>query len=106
MLSALFVGVITKYEVFLRGPMESQNQSSFAVEKRVFFSSGWLDPSVSTEGELANRSTVSLPKSSTVVADLQAFSTYQLRVVSINSAGSVTSDWITARTREGGLYVA
>ncbi|KAM6942982.1 usherin [Xenentodon cancila] len=94
-------GVITKYEVFLRGPVESQNLSSSAVGKRVFYSSGWLDPSVSAEGELINRSTVSAPKSSTVVADLQAFSTYQLRVVSVNSAGSVTSDWSTARTMEG-----
>ncbi|KAM7406312.1 hypothetical protein PAMP_000697 [Pampus punctatissimus] len=94
-------GIITKYEVFLRGPMESQNFSSPAVEKRVFFSIGWLDPSVSTEARLTNTSTVSPPESSASVAGLQAFSTYQMRVVSINVAGSVTSGWTTARTMEG-----
>ncbi|XP_070842368.1 usherin [Chaetodon trifascialis] len=94
-------GVITRYEVFLRGPVESQNLSSPIVEKSVFSSSGWLDPSVSQEAQPTNRSTVSPPESSAVVAGLQAFSTYQMRVVSINIAGSVTSGWTTARTMEG-----
>nr|XP_046239587.1 usherin [Scatophagus argus] len=94
-------GVITRYEVFLYGPMESQNLSSPAVEKRVFFSSGWWDPSVSPEAQLTNRSAVSPPESSAIVAGLQAFSTYQIRVVSINMAGNVTSGWTTARTMEG-----
>ncbi|XP_030271338.1 usherin [Sparus aurata] len=94
-------GVITRYEVFLRGPMETQNLSSSAIEKRVFISSGWLDPSVSPEAQPTNRSTVPIPENNTVVADLQAFSTYQIRVVSINVAGSVTSGWTTARTMEG-----
>ncbi|KAM9366692.1 usherin [Symphorus nematophorus] len=94
-------GVITRYEVFLRGPMESQNRSSLSVEKRVFFSSGWLDPSVFPEAQPNDGSTVSPPESSAIVEDLQAFSTYQIRVVSINMAGSVTSGWTTARTMEG-----
>uniref|UniRef100_A0A3Q3IYQ0 Usher syndrome 2A (autosomal recessive, mild) n=1 Tax=Monopterus albus TaxID=43700 RepID=A0A3Q3IYQ0_MONAL len=48
-----------------------------------------------------NRSTVLPPESSAVISGLQAFSTYQMRVVSINMAGSVTSGWTTARTMEG-----
>lgn len=84
--------------------METQNLSSSAIEKRVFISSGWLDPSVSPEAQPTNRSTVPIPENNTVVADLQAFSTYQIRVVSINVAGSVTSGWTTAQTMEGGLY--
>ncbi|AWP01780.1 putative usherin-like [Scophthalmus maximus] len=94
-------GVITRYQVFLRGPMETQNLSSTAVEEKVFSSSGWLDPSVSPETQLTNMSTLSPPESNTVVAGLQAFSTYQMRVESINVAGSVTSGWTTARTMEG-----
>uniref|UniRef100_A0A4W6FW95 Usherin n=1 Tax=Lates calcarifer TaxID=8187 RepID=A0A4W6FW95_LATCA len=94
-------GVITRYEVFLRGPMELQNLSSVAVEKKVFLSSGWLDPSVSPETQLTNRSALSPPENSTIVAGLQAFSTYQMRVESINVAGRVTSGWTTARTMEG-----
>ncbi|XP_047436500.1 usherin [Mugil cephalus] len=94
-------GVITRYEVFLRGPVESQNLSDHAVEKRVFSSSGWLDPSVSPEANPTNRSAVPPPESSTVVSDLQAFSIYQIRVVSVSIAGSVSSEWTTARTMEG-----
>lgn len=100
----VFTGVITRYEVFLQGPMEAQNLSNPMVEKRVFFSSGWLDPSVSPEAQLANRSTVSPPESSAIVADLLAFSTYQIRVLSINMAGNVSSEWTTAHTMEGGSY--
>uniref|UniRef100_A0A3P9LP99 Usher syndrome 2A (autosomal recessive, mild) n=1 Tax=Oryzias latipes TaxID=8090 RepID=A0A3P9LP99_ORYLA len=48
-----------------------------------------------------NGSEASSPENTTVIGGLQAFSTYQLRVVSLNSAGSVTSDWTTARTEEG-----
>lgn len=47
---------------------------------------------------------MSPPESRAIVAGLQAFSTYQMRVVSINMAGSVTSVWTTARTMEGGAY--
>lgn len=95
-------GVLTKYEIFLRGPLDSQGHSSAAVEKRVFFSSGWLDPSV----QRTNGSAVSPPESTAIISGLQAFSTYQLRVVSLNVAGNVTSGWTTARTAEGGLYTS
>lgn len=84
--------------------MDSKNFSSPNAEKRVFFSSGWFDPSVSPEAQSANRSTVAPPKNSASISDLQAFSTYQMRVVSVNMAGNVTSEWTTARTMEGGLY--
>ncbi|KAK2854220.1 hypothetical protein Q5P01_006881 [Channa striata] len=94
-------GVITRYEVFLRGPLESQDFSSSPVEKKVFLSTGWLDPSVSPEAQLTNTSAALPPESSTVVSGLQAFSTYQLRVVSSNVAGSVASGWTAARTTEG-----
>uniref|UniRef100_A0A3Q4AAY9 Uncharacterized protein n=1 Tax=Mola mola TaxID=94237 RepID=A0A3Q4AAY9_MOLML len=56
---------------------------------------------ISPETQLTNRSTVLPPESTAIVAGLQAFSTYQMRVVSINMAGSVTSSWTTARTMEG-----
>ncbi|KAM3876945.1 usherin [Diretmus argenteus] len=94
-------GVITRYEVFLRGPIELQNLTSPAPEKRVFLSSGWLDPSVFPEAQGTNGSIVPPHESSATITALQAFSTYQMRVVSINMAGSVTSEWTTARTMEG-----
>ncbi|XP_055085949.1 usherin [Periophthalmus magnuspinnatus] len=93
-------GVITKYEVFLRGPFESYNLSRQTAEELVFTSSGWLDLSMSHITE-TNSSTIPPPESSSMVTGLQAFSTYQIRVVSSNMAGSVTSQWTTARTMEG-----
>nr|XP_054587843.1 usherin [Nothobranchius furzeri] len=93
-------GIITRYDVFLRGPMDSQNLSGVLDEKKVFHSSGWLDPSVYMERSQAN-STLSPPENRAIVKNLQAFSTYQLRVVSISSAGSVSSEWTTAHTMEG-----
>lgn len=104
LLVIVFAGVITRYEVFLSGPAELQNLSSPAAERRVFSSSGWWDPSVSLgEEQLSNRSAVSPPESSATVTGLTPFSTYKIRVVSVNVAGSVTSLWSTARTMEGGL---
>ncbi|XP_061670381.1 usherin isoform X4 [Syngnathoides biaculeatus] len=95
-------GVITRYELFLRGPTEPHRLSTLTGEKRVFVSTGWLDPSTpSSQAQLINRSKASPPESSTIVTGLQAFSTYQMRVVSVNMAGNVTSGWTTARTMEG-----
>nr|XP_057944950.1 usherin isoform X3 [Doryrhamphus excisus] len=94
-------GVITRYEVFLRGPVESRNLSSLSGEKRVFVSTGWFDPSIPSQAKLNNSVRASPPESSTIVASLQAFSSYQMRVVSVNMAGSVSSGWTTARTMEG-----
>ncbi|XP_035991625.1 usherin [Fundulus heteroclitus] len=94
-------GVITKYEVFLRGPLEANNVSAFNSEKKVFSSSGWLDPSVFPEGNPTKRSMLSPPESSAIIEGLHAFSAYQLRVVSINRAGNATSEWTTAHTLEG-----
>ncbi|XP_041646715.1 usherin [Cheilinus undulatus] len=94
-------GVITRYELFIRGPVEPHNLLSLADETKVFTSSGWLDQSVSLEAQLTNKSTVPPPENKTTVTGLQAFSTYQMRVVSINVAGRVSSGWTTARTMEG-----
>ncbi|XP_028328840.1 usherin isoform X1 [Gouania willdenowi] len=93
-------GVITRFEVFLRGPISSNNHSSLDVERKVFSSSGWLDLSVSAATQ-SKRTTALPPKSNTTISGLQAFSTYQMRVVSINNAGNITSEWTTASTMEG-----
>lgn len=98
-----FAGVITRYELFLRGPMEVPNLPGPAGETRVFLSSGWLDPSVFAQAQLSNSSTVPPPESRAIVAGLMAFSSYEIRVVSVNMAGSATSVWTAARTMEGGL---
>ncbi|XP_061735051.1 usherin isoform X2 [Nerophis ophidion] len=94
-------GIITRYEVFLRGPLGLRNLSSQTGEKSVFVSMGWFDPSIPSEAKLNNTSIASPPESSTIVTGLQSFSSYQMRVVSVNVAGNVTSGWTTARTMEG-----
>lgn len=99
----IFTGVITGYEVFLRGPIKLQNPSTLNNERRGFVSSDWVDSFGSLEAHPTNQSTFLPPHNSTTVTGLQAFSTYQMRVVSTNMAGSATSTWTTARTMEGGL---
>lgn len=98
----IFTGVITRYEVFLRGPITLQNSSTLNNERRGFVSSDWVDSLGSLEAHPTNQSTFLPPHNSTTVTGLQAFSTYQMRVVSTNMAGSATSTWTTARTMEGG----
>ncbi|CAL8351742.1 unnamed protein product [Merluccius merluccius] len=92
-------GVITQYEVFLRGPMEMQNLSLPANGKRVFISSGWQESDRNNRG--TNRKMVQPPESSAIITGLQPFSTYQMRIASVNTAGHATSEWATARTAEG-----
>nr|XP_061796460.1 usherin-like [Nerophis lumbriciformis] len=94
-------GVITRYELFLRGPVKPQSLSPPTGGKKVFVSTGWLDPTIPSQAPLSNRSTALPPENSTIVAGLQAFSTYQMRVVSVNMAGNVTSGWTTTHTMEG-----
>jgi hypothetical protein len=96
-------GIITQYEVFLRGPMEAQNLSTPANERRVFMSSGWPE---SDRSRATNRRMLPPPESSASITGLQPFSTYQMRVASVNTAGHVTSEWATARTTAGGLHSA
>ncbi|KAM6979899.1 usherin [Aplochiton taeniatus] len=94
-------GIIVRYELLMQGPMESQeNTTSPAPEQRVFVSSGWLDPSLPPDSP-ANQSALPPPESSAVVTGLQSYSTYQLRVLTVNMAGSVASDWASVRTLEG-----
>ena len=81
--------------------MEAQNLSSPANERRVFTSSGWLE---SDRSRGTNRRMVPPPESSASITGLQPFSTYQMRVASVNTAGHVTSEWATARTTAGGLH--
>ncbi|KAJ8400312.1 hypothetical protein AAFF_G00396950 [Aldrovandia affinis] len=93
-------GIIIRYDLFMRGPIEpQQTRHASPQERRVFSSSGWLNP-LSVLGS-ANRNALTPPQTSTMVLDLQPFSHYQFRVLSVNMAGSALSDWITGRTTEG-----
>lgn len=77
-----------------------RNASSYGTEQRVFLSSGWLNPRPSLSS--ANENALTPPESSVVVTNLQPFSTYRFRVLTVNMAGSVLSDWAVGRTAEGG----
>ncbi|KAG9336282.1 hypothetical protein JZ751_002629, partial [Albula glossodonta] len=93
-------GVVIRYDVFMRGPIDPQKSSNGSIpERRVFFSSGWLNPLSVLES--ANGNALTPPHSSALVSDLQPFSSYQFRVLTVNMAGSVLSDWTTGRTAEG-----
>ncbi|XP_030630773.1 LOW QUALITY PROTEIN: usherin [Chanos chanos] len=93
-------GIIIRYEVFMRGPSESLRKlSNHSFERRVFLSSGWLD--LTSVLDSANKNALTPPENSTVVMDLEPFSSYSFRVLTFNMAGSTVSEWATGRTAEG-----
>nr|XP_009291422.1 usherin [Danio rerio] len=93
-------GIIIRYELFMQLLNELQrNASSYGTEQRVFLSSGWLNPRPSLSS--ANENALTPPESTVVVSNLQPFSTYRFRVLTVNMAGSVLSDWAVGRTAEG-----
>lgn len=94
-------GIIIRYELFMQLQNESQrNATSYGPEQRVFLSSGWHNPRRSLSS--ANENALTPPESSTVVSNLESFSTYRFRVLTVNMAGSTLSEWATGRTAEGG----
>uniref|UniRef100_A0A8C1J3X3 Usherin n=1 Tax=Cyprinus carpio TaxID=7962 RepID=A0A8C1J3X3_CYPCA len=93
-------GIIIRYELFMQLQNESQrNATSYGPEQRVFLSSGWHNPRRSLSS--ANENALTPPESSTVVSNLESFSTYRFRVLTVNMAGSTLSEWATGRTAEG-----
>uniref|UniRef100_W5NGL3 Usherin n=1 Tax=Lepisosteus oculatus TaxID=7918 RepID=W5NGL3_LEPOC len=91
-------GIIIRYEVYMRGPIEPGQEDSHH-ERRVFYDSGWLNPLPIVSS--ANENALTPPQNSTIVRDLEPFSTYQFRVYSVNMAGGVFSGWSSGRTEEG-----
>lgn len=96
-----FQGIIIRYELFMQVLNESfGNVTNPSTEHRIFLSTGWLDPQKPSDS--ANENALTPPESSVVVSDLEPFTAYRFRVLSVNMAGSATSEWSTACTAEGG----
>lgn len=94
-------GVIIRYELFMHLVNKSQrNATSYGLEQRVFLSSGWLNPRLSMSS--ASENALNPPESSAVVSNLEPFSTYHFRVLTVNMAGSTLSEWAMGRTAVGG----
>ncbi|MBN3306045.1 USH2A protein, partial [Amia calva] len=91
-------GVIIRYELYIRGPTEPDQEFAL-LERRVFSDSGWLNPQSMVTS--ANENALSPPQSSTTVTDLEPFSTYQFKVFAVNMVGSTLSEWASGRTDEG-----
>ncbi|CAB1442996.1 unnamed protein product [Pleuronectes platessa] len=82
-------------------PPQNQPPARVAATGPHTLHASWEPPSQPNETPLTNRSALSPPESSAIVTGLEAFSTYQMKVESINVAGRVTSEWTTSRTMEG-----
>ncbi|XP_076156222.1 usherin [Alosa pseudoharengus] len=93
-------GVIIRYELFMRGPLQAPDNDTVAPppEERVFLSSGWLNPQPLMHS--ANENVLSPPQGGTNVSSLEPFSWYAFRVLTVNMAGSVLSEWTAIRTAE------
>ncbi|XP_065144388.2 usherin [Paramisgurnus dabryanus] len=93
-------GIIIRYELFMQLLNESQgNSTNHGPEQRVFLSSGWLNPMSSMSS--ANENALTPPESTAVVSNLEPYSTYHFRVLTVNMAGGTQSDWAVGRTAEG-----
>lgn len=101
LLCFFFQGIIIRYELFMQELNESfGNVTSPRTEHRIFLSTGWLD--LQKPSDSANENVLTPPESTVVVSDLEPFTAYRFRVLSVNMAGSTTSEWSTGRTAEGG----
>ncbi|XP_049320201.1 usherin isoform X1 [Astyanax mexicanus] len=93
-------GIIIRYELFMQVLNESmENGTSVGAEHRVFLSSGWWNPQRALVS--ANENALTPPESSVVVSDLEPFTVYRFRVLTVNMAGSTSSEWTVGRTGEG-----
>ncbi|KAM8817678.1 usherin isoform 1-T1 [Rhynchonycteris naso] len=89
-------GIIIRYELYMKR-LRSDGEPA-AAESRVFESSGWLSPRSSAES--ANENALAPPQTTATISGLKPYTEYQLRVLAVNMAGSVSSTWTSERTGE------
>ncbi|XP_074120778.1 usherin [Sminthopsis crassicaudata] len=89
-------GIIIRYELYMR-KLQFNDEPSMT-ETRVFQNSGWLNPQLVTAS--ANENALTPPKTTTIITDLEPYTTYEFSIVAVNMAGSVSSDWIIGTTAE------
>ncbi|XP_060102758.1 usherin [Heteronotia binoei] len=90
-------GIIIRYELYMKGVLQS-NGSFVPPESRVFQASGWYSPHPMTDS--ANENALTPPLTNTKITDLEPFTEYEFRVLSVNMAGSTFSKWTSQRTTE------
>ncbi|XP_053463887.1 usherin [Nycticebus coucang] len=88
-------GIIIRYELYMK---RSRSTEAISEESRVFQSSGWLSPHPFAES--ANENALKPPQTATTITGLEPYTKYELRVLAVNMAGSVSSAWISERTGE------
>nr|XP_056708935.1 usherin [Euleptes europaea] len=90
-------GIIIRYELYMKGVLQS-NGSFVPPDSRIFQASGWYSPHPVTES--ANENALTPPLTSSKITDLEPFTEYEFRVLSVNMAGSTFSKWTSQRTAE------
>ncbi|XP_053315134.1 usherin [Spea bombifrons] len=90
-------GIIIRYEVYMRG-VEQIHGNRIPAARRVFHTTGWLNPQPIVESE--NENALKPPSTSTQVTNLEPNTEYEFCVVAANMAGSVTSEWVAMKTKE------
>ncbi|CAH2254292.1 usherin [Pelobates cultripes] len=90
-------GIIIRYELFMRG-VENIHGNYIPTERRVFHTTGWLNPQPVVESE--NENALKPPATNTTISHLEPYTKYEFCIVSANMAGSVTSKWVEMKTKE------
>ncbi|KAG9484595.1 hypothetical protein GDO78_010137 [Eleutherodactylus coqui] len=84
-------GVVIRHELYMR-------ELHHTMERRVFHASGWLNPQPVVESE--NENALMPPVNHAVITNLEPNTEYEFCIVTTNMAGSVTSEWVMAKTAE------
>ncbi|XP_042331708.1 LOW QUALITY PROTEIN: usherin [Sceloporus undulatus] len=90
-------GVIIRYELYMRRALQS-DENHISPENRVFQTSGWFSPQPLLESP--NENALTPPLTSINITDLEPFTEYEFRILSVNMAGSTFSNWTSERTAE------
>uniref|UniRef100_F7ALI8 Usherin n=1 Tax=Xenopus tropicalis TaxID=8364 RepID=F7ALI8_XENTR len=90
-------GIVIAYELYMRGLTETTGNPT-PPERRVFHTTGWLNPQPVVESE--NENALLPPATGTTVANLEPNTEYEFCIVATNMAGSTASEWVTLKTAE------
>ncbi|XP_041418335.1 usherin [Xenopus laevis] len=90
-------GIVIAYELYMRGLLETTGDPR-PPERRVFHTTGWLNPQPVVESE--NENALLPPATSAAVMNLEPNTEYEFSIVSTNMAGSAASEWVTLKTAE------
>ncbi|KAG8443757.1 hypothetical protein GDO86_009076, partial [Hymenochirus boettgeri] len=89
--------IIISYELYMRDISDSR-VNGYLPQKRIFYSTGWLNPQPIVESE--NENALLPPTTTATIMNLEPNTDYEFCIIATNMAGSTSSEWVTITTEE------